>query len=380
MKKRFLALFLALLLAPMWALGEDLLYEVDPETGEVLFLADPEEEIELESVAQDALDLVDGQMNILLLGIDARPGQESGRSDTMILLTVDANQKTVKLTSFMRDLYVEIPGYKNNRLNAAYRFGGPELLFETLKENFGIEVDQYVTVNFTMMADLVNQIGGLELYVEIPGYKNNRLNAAYRFGGPELLFETLKENFGIEVDQYVTVNFTMMADLVNQIGGLELDVESDYIRDRINAVIKMDNKALGIDIDTDLLSSSGVQTLNGKQVQAFARWRTGSSDFERTQRQREVIVAILEKLKNEFSLMQLMRLAATNFDNVYTNMSLATIMQLAPALFELDLSSIEQLRIPVDGAYKNQTVSGMAVLVPDRDKNIAAINEFFAES
>ena len=168
------------------------------------------------------------------------------------------------------------------------------------------------------------------------------------------------------MDQYVTVNFTMMADLVNQIGGLELDVESDYIRDRINAVIKMDNKALGIDIDTDLLSSSGVQTLNGKQVQALARWRTGSSDFERTQRQREVIVAILEKLKNEFSLMQLMRLAATNFDNVYTNMSLATIMQLAPALFELDLSSIEQLRIPVDGAYKNQTVSGMAVLVPDR--------------
>ena len=186
MKKRFLALFLALLLAPMWALGEDLLYEVDPETGEVLFLVDPEEEIELESVAQDALDLVDGQMNILLLGIDARPGQESGRSDTMILLTVDANQKTVKLTSFMRDLYVEIPGYKNNRLNAAYRFGGPELLFETLKENFGIEVDQYVTVNFTMMADLVNQIGGLEL-----------------------------------------------------------DVESEYIRDRINAVIKMDNKAHG---------------------------------------------------------------------------------------------------------------------------------------
>lgn len=120
------------------------------------------------------------------------------RSDTMILLTVDANQKTVKLTSFMRDLYVEIPGYKNNRLNAAYRFGGPELLFETLKENFGIEVDQYVTVNFTMMADLVNKLAGLEL-----------------------------------------------------------DVESDYIRDRINAVIKMDNKALGIDIDTDLLSSSG---------------------------------------------------------------------------------------------------------------------------
>lgn len=81
-------------------------------------------EIELESVAQDALDLVDGQMNILLLGIDARPGQESGRSDTDFA-DGGREQKTVKLTSFMRDLYVEIPGYKNNRLNAAYRFGGP---------------------------------------------------------------------------------------------------------------------------------------------------------------------------------------------------------------------------------------------------------------
>ena len=122
-----------------------------------------------------------------------------------------------------------------------------------------------------------------------------------------------------------------------------------------------------------------MQTLNGKQVQAYARWRTGSSDFERTQRQREVIVAILEKLKNEFSLVQLMQLAATNIDNVYTNMSLIDIMSLAPALFELDLSTIEQLRIPVDGAYQNQTVSGMAVLVPNRDKNIEAINEFLAE-
>ena len=92
-----------------------------------------------------------------------------------------------------------------------------------------------------------------------------------------------------------------------------------------------------------------------------------------------MIVAILEKLKNEFSLVQLMQLAAMNIDNVYTNMSLIDIMSLAPALFELDLSTIEQLRIPVDGAYQNQTVSGMAVLVPNRDKNIEAINEFLAE-
>lgn len=320
MKKRFFAFFFALMLASVGALSEGEIYEVDPDTGEILFLADPEETVELDEIAQDAFGLVDGQMNILLLGIDARPGEESGRTDTMILMTLDSQERSVKLTSFMRDLYVEIPGRKNNRLNAAYRFGGADLLFETLEENFGVEVDRYVTVNFTMMADLVNQIGGLEL-----------------------------------------------------------NVESDYIRDRINAVIKMDNKALGIDIDTDLLNSCGLQTLNGKQVQAYARWRTGSSDFERTQRQRQVIIAILEKLKNEFSMMQLMRLAATNIDNVYTNMSAADIMGLVPALFEVDIDSIEELRIPVDGGYKSQTVSGMAVLVPDRDKNIQALNAFLAE-
>lgn len=83
----------------------------------------------------------------------------------MILLTLDAEHNCIKLTSFMRDLYVEIPGRKNNRLNAAYVFGGPELLMKTMKKNFGIEVDHYVAVNFSILADVIDQLGGLVIDV-----------------------------------------------------------------------------------------------------------------------------------------------------------------------------------------------------------------------
>lgn len=294
--KRTLALLLALLIS-MWMAGA--LAETEKSAG-----ADPSME----------------PVSVLLIGIDARPGEKTGRSDTMILATMNPETNEVKLISFMRDTYVEIPGRKPNRLNAAYRYGGAELLFGALKENFGVEVDKYVTVNFSMMADLVDQIGGLEL-----------------------------------------------------------TVESEYIRDRINAVIKMDNKALGVAIESDLIEDAGTQVLNGKQVQAYARWRKGSSDFARTQRQREVIVKIMEKLKSEYSLMQLVRLAIHNLPQMYTNLTMQDVMAVAPGLLELNTEEIAQLRIPVDGGYESQTISGMAVLVPDISKNTRAIRDFLAK-
>ena len=213
---------------------------------------DPTEEVVFQDSAageylSGALAAVNEMQNILLLGIDARPGERTGRSDTMIILTVDADQNVIRMVSLMRDLYVEIPGRKNNRLNAAYVFGGAELLMQTIEQNFGIHVDHYVAVNFSMLANLIDQLGGLEL-----------------------------------------------------------NVESDYYKDRINAVIKCDNRVLGIDVNDGLLTSAGLQTLTGKQAQAYARYRYGTSDgdFGRTQRQRDVILKILEKLRG-LTLVQL---------------------------------------------------------------------------
>lgn len=287
---------------------------------------DPTEEEAFQDSAADeylnsAMAAVNELQNILLLGIDARPGEKTGRSDTMIIVSVDTEGNVIRMVSLMRDLYVEIPGYKNNRLNAAYVFGGPELLMKTIKKNFGIEVDNYVAVNFSMLADLIDQIGGLEL-----------------------------------------------------------EVESDYYVDRINAVIKCDNAVLGIDKNDGLLTEPGLQLMTGKQAQAYARYRYGTKDgdFGRTQRQREVIMKIIDKL-GEKSLIDLFRLAGDNMNNVYTNLNFEQITELVPAVLNLKGAELQQMRIPLDGAYKSETVSKMSVLVPDRSKTKKALAEFYGK-
>ena len=287
---------------------------------------DPEEEESLDDLTQsyaenaDALEAVGGMTNILLIGLDARPGETTGRSDTMILLTLDAEHNCIKLTSFMRDLYVEIPGRKNNRLNAAYVFGGPELLMKTMKKNFGIEVDHYVAVNFSILADVIDQLGGMVI------------------DGPE---------------KYLP---------------------------RINAVIYQDNLVLGLPDTDGYIQEAGEQLLTGKQAQAYARYRYGTpdGDFGRTVRQREVVLKCLEKIKS-LSMTELVQLAINNLDNVSTDMSVIDMITLAPAAFQLKDSEVRELRIPIDGAYSTKTISGMWVMVPNRNKNLKAITEFLLE-
>jgi len=294
---------------------------IENPTEEEKFISDLMNELNVNEA--NALDKVNGMTHILLVGIDARPGQKTGRSDTMMLLTIDSDHQSLKLTSFMRDLYVEIPGYKNNRLNAAYVFGGPELLIKTLKKNFGVDVDYYAAVNFSLLADLIDQIGG------------------------------------------ITAN-----------------IESKTQMKYINLVIKEDNVVLkkaypkkGIKTNDSLLTKTGEQLLNGRQAQAYARYRKGSSDFERTERQRTVILKAMEKVK-AMSMMDLGKLALDNLDKVATNLTLADILRLAPAAFQLKDTEVQQLRIPLDSGYKSKTISGMSVLVPNRSKNVEAITNF----
>ena len=107
----------------------------------------------------------EGVKNILLIGNDSRTDDESGRSDAMILVSISSRTNSIHLTSFLRDMYVDIPGHDGNRLNAAYAYGGPELLMETLEENFDIEVNRYMLVNFQAFANLIDAVGGIELDV-----------------------------------------------------------------------------------------------------------------------------------------------------------------------------------------------------------------------
>ena len=288
--------------------------------------AEPNAEIALEAIEdreslRESLELVNAYKHILVLGIDARPGESTGRTDTMVILSVNPENNSIKMISLMRDLYVEIPGRKNNRLNSAYFYGGAELLMETIEANFGVHIDAYVAVNFSMLANLIDQLGGLTL-----------------------------------------------------------TVESEYYMKRINAVIRQDNLVLGIDKNDGLLTEWGDVLMTGKQAQAYARYRYGTKDgdFGRTARQREVLVKIFEKLSN-MPLLELIGLAAANFENVYTNMTVQDMATMAPMILAMKEAEILQLRIPIDGGYSSKTVSGMAVLVPNRTKNMEAIASFLAE-
>ena len=194
-----------------------------------------------------------------------------------------------------------------------------------------------------------------DIIVAIPGRENNRLNAAYYFGGADLLLQTIENNFGIHIEHYVGVNFSLLADLIDQIGGLTLTVESEYYMDRINAVIKEDNKVLGLNENDGLLTQAGEQLMTGKQAQAYARYRYGTSDgdFGRTARQREVITKIFHRL-TEMSLVELSTLAMTNINNVVTNLTLQDIMLLAPAMLSLKDAEIEELRLPWTAAISSR--------------------------
>lgn len=323
LQRRLWALMLALMLAISPCLAEETEPEPTPEEDAVVENPEEEEQFDdnIDSYLADKRAEVANMRHLLLIGIDARPGENTGRSDTMMIVTLDPDDNVIKLTSIMRDLYVEIPGRKNNRINATYVFGGPELLMETIELNFGVHIDHYIAVNFSMLGKLIDSIGGLTL-----------------------------------------------------------TVENEYYMRRINAVIKQDNRVLGIDRNDQLLTEPGEQLMTGKQAQAYARYRYGTADgdFGRTVRQREIITKIFEKL-NQMTAIELMGLVVDNFDNVYTNLSVADLASYAPVLISMKDAEIQEMRLPIDGGYQSKTIAGMSVLVPNREKNMQALLEFLGE-
>ena len=282
------------------------------------WVEDPLEEILFDDqLITDAFDKLDGMRNILLLGVDSRTGSISGRTDTMILLSVDIEGNVIKMTSFLRDTYVSIPGNKNNRLNAAYVYGGFDLLAATFEENFGIRPDAYVAVNLSGLTRVIDELGGV--YVDVNSKKIDRINAViYWYNKQVLNLNNLRDGY---------------------------------------------------------LTKGGLQRLNGKQAEAWARYRYSESDMQRAERQRQLISIIFEEIC-KMSLSELVSFAMDNIDLVKTNLGISDIISLAPAVLAMRDAEIRELQIPVSGGYKSQTVSGMSVLVPNRQKNANALAEF----
>lgn len=263
----------------------------------------------IESVSREPFK-EDGVKNILLIGNDSRTQDESGRSDAMILISISSKTNSIHMTSLLRDIYVEIPGHDGNRLNAAYAYGGPELLMETLEENFGIEVNRYMLVNFQAFANLVDAVGGVDL------------------------------------------------DVTNE--------EVQYINGYLVEYNQLEGRAEGTDyLDTSL---SGTIHLNGPQALAYCRNRYIGTDFARTERQRKVLSAAMKSapvamLTNGGELIEGI---ASNVTTNLTKSEISGLMIQAPAMLTYDLI---QGSIPLEGTYSNATIRGMSVLEVDFEAN-----------
>ncbi len=149
--------------------------KAEMEINGILNLMHKNTEGDLNEVDVSGIDMVsdDDVINILLIGSDKRPSETvTGRSDSTMIATIDMKHHSLKLTSLMRDMYVAIPGYEDNRFNASYSYGGVQLLYETIATNFGIRLDGYVIVDFEAFTNVIDQIGGVEISITQSEYEH----------------------------------------------------------------------------------------------------------------------------------------------------------------------------------------------------------------
>lgn len=321
-KRKLLVVFcvLAVLVGGVFVFVYAMLGKIDKETPDEIRRAETDLTDE-ELAAQQATltpqmfdDTIEQQVvNILLIGEEAM-SDDVGRSDSMMVATLNTVEKSIKLTSFMRDMYVTIPGYANNKLNAAYHNGGGVLLAETIEQNFGIEIDGYVRVDFNAFEDIVNKLKGVD--IELTSDEAHYLNTTNYISNPA----------------YRNV-------------------------------------------------TAGWNTLNGNQALGYCRVRYKSAsngeanDFGRTYRQRTVLKAIFDKYKSQ-NVVSMISIATDLLSYVTTNLSKADIISYISTFASFGTLELETFRVPMDNTYAGEKVNGKAVLVVDFDTNKTALRNF----
>ena len=257
-----------------------------------------------------------GITNILLAGTDGRPGEKDSRSDSMMILTVDTKNKSLKLTSLNRDTYVNIPGH---------------------------------------------------------GYQ--KLTHAYAYGGINLLVETIENNFEIDIQEYAVVDFYSFMDIVDALGGVEVDVKQNEINE-INKYIKLDTYKWSKDTEPmKLIEHAGVQKLNGYQTLSYARIRKNDSTQERDRRQRAVIEGLMNGVK-DLPVSKYPKLLDTILPYVKTNMKPTQIIGLAGKILGIGNLSITQIEFPFANASTSETLSGAGFVIKYTPESLNTLHDF----
>ena len=250
----------------------------------------------------------EGQVNILLLGSDSRPDGGGFRTDVIVWVSLNPRDGYVSAISFPRDLFVEIPGYGENRINTAFPRGGFDLMADTFEINFGVRPDQYILVDFNGFKSVINNLGG----INVQAAKN--------------LTDTC-------------------AKWINASGQCSV--------------------------------GPGLVNMNGEVALWYARSRYSTNDIDRARRAQEVIEAIFNRLMSLDVILKVPDLYSAYTNYVNTDIKLGDVISLLPLANKIyDNGDIRNYVIGYDYAYDWVTVQGAQVLVPDKE----AIQELIIEA
>lgn len=254
-------------------------------------------------------------INVLLIGEEKINDGARGRSDSMMIATINQKQKSLKLTSLMRDCYVSIPGYRDNKLNAAYNHGGGPLLLATIEQNFQVHLDGYVRVDFEAFETIIDKLGGVEI---------------------------------------------------------ELSADEAAYLNKTNYISKPENRKM----------VAGINNMNGNQALGYSRVRYVSEvdgerdDFGRTARQRRVLNCVFEKYKGK-NLVEMVTIANGVLPYITTSLTKTEILSYISAFVATGSTELETFRIPMDDTWYGSKRDGAgSVLIVNFDINNAALQEF----
>lgn len=252
--------------------------------------------------------------NLAIFGIDGTDG-ELCRSDCIMILTIDNIHDKIKLSSIIRDSYVNIPTkQKKDKINHAYAFGGPSLAVETLNKNFDIDISKFVSVNFSSFPKIIDSVGGISLYLT--------------------------------------------------------DDETKYINQYINQINSLNGTS------SPNIKNSGSQPIDGTQALAYSRIRyTEGGDFERSHRQRIVIEHIFEKLKT-LSLKDYPNILNELLPLINTNLSNKEILSICMDINALKSNGITQARFPENEDAEGKLINEVYYYVFDENATKNKIHKF----
>jgi len=282
-----------------------------PSTNEDLGITDDEDKI---NIFENNKSII----NIALFGVDKRDDEERGRSDSIMILTIDPINNNIKLSSLMRDSKVSIKGYDENKLGHAYSYGGPELALHTINDNFRLNIRHFATINYGGLVKVIDSIGGV--------------------------------NVNIKPD--------------------ELEMVNKYIGDTAHVE----------GIEWTPISDPGYQLVTGVQAVGYSRIRkVGDGDYERTQRQRIVLSGIIREL-TELSVLELPGVIKELAPYVETNITSSYMLKLGSSILNTGISDIRQARFPSDENSYGDTINGTWFLIFDEYKTIDEMHEFIFEN